>query len=138
MPDVLDDADTLIELFEDKTIKSNDLAALVGAHTTAQQFFVDTALSGRALDTTVGVWDTNFYNQTGPNITAPAKVFQFQSDLALAGHPQVADQWLDFHNQTEWNLYFSRSYVRLSLLGVNNINQLTECTRVLPARKTTV
>jgi hypothetical protein len=29
---------------------------------------------------------------------------------------------------------FAKEYVRLSLLGVNNINQLTECTRVLPQR----
>lgn len=28
---------------------------------------------------------------------------------------------------------YAREYVRLSLLGVNNINNLTECTKVLPA-----
>lgn len=27
---------------------------------------------------------------------------------------------------------YAREYIRLSLLGVNNINQLTECTKVLP------
>jgi hypothetical protein len=29
---------------------------------------------------------------------------------------------------------YARAYIRLSLLGVNNINTLTECTRALPAR----
>lgn len=29
---------------------------------------------------------------------------------------------------------YAREYVRLSLLGVNNINSLTECTHVLPRR----
>jgi len=29
---------------------------------------------------------------------------------------------------------FAREYVRLSLLGVYNINDLTECSKVLPAR----
>lgn len=28
---------------------------------------------------------------------------------------------------------YAREYIRLSLLGVNNINSLTECTKVLPA-----
>jgi len=27
---------------------------------------------------------------------------------------------------------YAKEYIRLSLLGVNNINQLTECTKVLP------
>jgi hypothetical protein len=32
---------------------------------------------------------------------------------------------------------YARAYVRLSLLGVYNINNLTDCTSVLPARVTT-
>lgn len=32
---------------------------------------------------------------------------------------------------------YSKEYIRLSLLGVNNINNLTECTRVLPAARKT-
>ena len=28
---------------------------------------------------------------------------------------------------------YARAYIRLSLLGVNNINELTECTKVLPS-----
>ena len=34
LPDVTASADSLIQLFEDKTIKPHGLAALVGAHTT--------------------------------------------------------------------------------------------------------
>lgn len=33
---------------------------------------------------------------------------------------------------------YAREYIRLSLLGVNNINNLTECSHVLPAESTKV
>ena len=56
-------ASYLIELFESKTITPQDLAALLGAHTVAQQFYVNPARAGQALDTTPGVWDTNFYQE---------------------------------------------------------------------------
>lgn len=47
LPDVNADADSLIKLFEDKTIKPHGLVALVGAHTTSQQRFFNPE---RALD----------------------------------------------------------------------------------------
>lgn len=137
LPSVHADADSLIELFEDKTIKSNGLAALVGAHTSSQQQFVDASQAYAPQDSTPGVWDVLFYNQTiAPDGTIPKRVFKFPSDVALAAHPQVADEWANFGaNQTDWNVYFSREYVRLSLLNVNVINNLTECTKVLPPAK---
>lgn len=57
------DATYLIELFENKTISPRDLAALLGAHTVAQQFDVNPALAGQGLDSTPGVWDMNFYQE---------------------------------------------------------------------------
>ncbi|KAJ2955374.1 hypothetical protein NQ176_g11403 [Zarea fungicola] len=39
----------------------------------------------------------------------------------------------DGSSQSRWNEDYAREYVRLSLLGVHNINDLTECTKVLPA-----
>jgi manganese peroxidase len=133
------DADSLIELFEDKTIKSNDLAALLGAHTSSQQQFVDPDKAFAPQDSTPGVWDSLFYQQTLADAASiPKRVFRFPSDLVISQHPQVIDEWTNFgNNQTDWNIYFSRSYVRLSLLGVNNINSLTECTKVLPPAKKT-
>jgi hypothetical protein len=35
--------------------------------------------------------------------------------------------------QTNWNNFYSRAYLRMSLFGVNNINKLTDCTQVLPS-----
>ncbi|KAH9217084.1 heme peroxidase [Leptodontidium sp. 2 PMI_412] len=113
LPPVTGSADFLIELFENKTIKAHGLAALVGAHTTSQQHFVDPSRALDPQDSTPGVWDVKFYGQTTG--TAPKRVFKFPSDVALAAHPKISDD----------------------LLGVNNINDLAECTRVLPAAKKT-
>ncbi len=61
---------------------------------------------------------------------------QFASDVVLANDPRTSKEWADFGRGTEgqshWNEDYAYSYIRLSLLGVNNINNLTECTKVLP------
>jgi hypothetical protein len=68
MPNANDDAATIIDMFEDKTIFPIGLTALVGAHTSANQFFFDRTQAGKPLDDTPGVWDVRFYgdvlNQT--------------------------------------------------------------------------
>ena len=47
LPAVTASAPSLVSLFQAKTIVSDDLVALVGAHTTSKQFFVDTTKSGQ-------------------------------------------------------------------------------------------
>ncbi|KAH7346851.1 peroxidase [Rhexocercosporidium sp. MPI-PUGE-AT-0058] len=136
LPSVFADADSLIELFENKTIKAHGLAALVGAHTTSQQHFVDPKRALDPQDSTPGVWDVKFYSQTIGS--APKRVFKFPSDVVLAAHPKISDEWAEFAGvggQEHWDEDYAKEYVRLSLLGVNNINDLAECTRVLPAAK---
>lgn len=59
---------------------------------------------------------------------------QFASDKVLSNDSRIADEWHAFiGDQGHWNEDYARAYVRLSLLGVNNINGLVECTKVLPA-----
>lgn len=140
LPSVFASADSLIELFANKTIKAHGLAALVGAHTTSQQRFVDTSRAFDPQDSTPGVWDITFYSQTLATAKSiPKRVFKFPSDIALSQHPQISAEWQKFADkgQDDWNEDYAREYVRLSLLGVNNINDLTECTKVLPPAKKT-
>jgi len=127
LPDVNDSADNLISLFQDKTISPHMLTALLGAHSTSRQFFVDPSKAGQPQDSTPGVWDTAaFYNETLlPQ--APKGVFRFASDLKLSVHPKIHDEWIEFTapngvGQKHWNEDYAAAYVRLSLLGVNNIN----------------
>lgn len=55
MPSVSMSANDIISLFEDKTIQPHDLAALLGAHSTSQQFVTDRTKAGFGQDSTPGV-----------------------------------------------------------------------------------
>jgi hypothetical protein len=62
-----------------------------------------------------------------------AGTFRFASDTVIAADPRTSDEWkLFIGDQHHWNEDYARAYVRLSLLGVNNINGLTECSKALP------
>ncbi|KAM5353830.1 hypothetical protein ACJ41O_000480 [Fusarium nematophilum] len=137
LPNVRSDAETLINLFKDKTIGPEDLVALIGAHTTSQQNHVDPSRAGDPQDSTPGVWDVLFYRETLGKVNTPDRVFKFPSDIALSQHPLTKEEFEEFAGngngaQRHWNEDYARAYIRLSLLGVNNINDLTECTKVLP------
>ncbi|KAF2758133.1 heme peroxidase [Pseudovirgaria hyperparasitica] len=135
LPGVNDSADKLIDMFRQKTIDPHGLVALVGAHTTSQQHFVNISRDGDPQDSTPGVWDVKFYGETlQPN--PPVRVFKFASDVALSKDPRASSEWNEFVNgQSHWNEDYAQEYVRLSLLGVKNINSLKECTKVLPPAK---
>jgi L-ascorbate peroxidase len=132
LPDVHSPADNLIKLFEDKGFSPHDLAALVGAHSSAKQRFVEPARAGTPLDTTPGVWDVEFYNET---LQSPpdSRIFVLPSDKVLSVHPKINDEWKEFvGDQKHWNEDYAKAYIRMSLLGVNNFNDLKECTKTLP------
>ena len=132
LPGVNDAPGNLVNLFSAKTIVPYDLVALLGAHSTSKQFNVDTTKAGQSQDSTPTVWDVNFYNET-LLATAPAGVFRFASDVALSTYNATKPSWQDFlGNQADWNEGYARAYTRVSLLGVNNINSLVECTQTLP------
>lgn len=152
MPSITQTPDQIIALFNDKTIIPHDLTALLGAHSASQQFFANTSVSGQAQDSTPGVWDVAFYNET-LQPSAPKNVFQFPSDIKLSVDSRMSDEWQSFvGEQSHWNEVshnslrrrgpsltfiqdFAAAYVRLSMLGVNNMNNLTECTKVMPAAR---
>jgi hypothetical protein len=137
LPSVSSNASVLIQLFRDKTIGPHGLVALVGAHSTSQQQFVDPKRAGDPQDSTPGVWDVKFYPETTGK--APKRVFKFNSDIELSKAPETSKEWTEFSGsggQKHWNEDYAREYIRLSLLGVDNINSMTECTKVLPAAVT--
>jgi hypothetical protein len=102
LPDVNDSADKLIKLFQAKTIDAHDLVALVGAHTTSQQHFVNTARDGDPQDSTPGVWDVAFYGQTTGS--PPPRVLKFASDVNLSKDTRAKDEWQQFiGGQAHWN-----------------------------------
>lgn len=107
LPPVTASADDLIKLFQDKTIQPNGLTALLGAHSTAQQRFVDPSRAGDPQDSTPGVWDMAYYTETlDPN--APKRVFKFASDIKLAADARMQGLFKAFaapnnEAQAPWN-----------------------------------
>lgn len=134
LPDVHDSADNLLRNFEDKGFDAHDLAALVGAHATAKQFFVDPAKAGLPLDTTPRIWDVEFYNDTLQDPPSD-KIFILPSDKALLQHPDVKDEWKMFVGDREhWNQDYAKAYIKMSVLGIPKVQltALRDCTKTLP------
>ncbi|EQK97445.1 hypothetical protein G6O67_000504 [Ophiocordyceps sinensis] len=76
-------ADSLISMFEDKSITPAGLVALIGAHTMSRQRDVQPERAGDPQDSTPGVWDTLYYRETTSSDT-PKRVLKLQSDVNLA------------------------------------------------------
>lgn len=143
LPSAFADGDSLVNLFQDKTISAHGLTALVGAHSTSRQFLTNTSCIGCSQDFTPAVWDVRFYNDTLNPLSAEDSefVYKFPSDVNISNQGQARSEWLlfSFNNteagdpQNHWDEDFSEAYIRLGLLSVMNINaDITECTDALP------
>lgn len=122
-----------------KTFTSTDLVALLGAHSVSHQFFADPLYAGFPQDTTDGVFDTKFYAETDAQ-DAPVGVYRIASDVALASYSETQAVWKNYSGsdaatQSLWTGAYATAYVRLSLLGVDNLNNLTDCSAVVPQAK---
>ena len=105
-----------------------DLAALIGAHTTAKQRFVDPSKAGSPLDSTVGKWDNKYYSETRSG-KAP---FTMPSDKGIAQNPLTALPFATFAlSKGAWDRAFVSAMTKMSMLGVDN-NGLIDCTSALP------
>ncbi|KAF2670490.1 heme peroxidase [Microthyrium microscopicum] len=122
-------ASQILPLMQDKGFSPADTAALVGAHSSSKQFFVQPALAGEPQDRTPGIWDVDFYSDTTTN---PKGVFIFDSDKSLAADPSSGPTFKSFvGQQAQWNQAFADTFARLTLLGVNQAG-LVDCTAALP------
>ncbi|KAF2851442.1 class II peroxidase [Plenodomus tracheiphilus IPT5] len=132
LPDVNAPAAELYQLFQDKGFSARDLAALLGAHSTSNQFNFNTssAAVGLPQDSTPGVWDVKYYGET----LKPVKgVVVFPSDAKLAVHPTVGKEFQGFvDNQGKWNGKFAEAMGKMTLFGSSGTNGLVDCTGALP------
>ena len=100
LPPVNGSGDSLLAMFKAKGFTATDLAALIGAHSTSTQFFVDRSKAGAPQDSTPGIWDVTYYNETLKG-TAP---FTFESDKNLAAQAEVGPVFRSFvDNQLGWD-----------------------------------
>ncbi|OCK77054.1 class II peroxidase, partial [Lepidopterella palustris CBS 459.81] len=131
LPKVNDTGDFLFSLFKARGFTAIDTAALIGAHTTSRQFFVNPSQAGAAQDTTPGVWDVLYYGET----LAGSAPFTFQSDINLAEQAEVGKAFRGFvDDQFGWDQAFVAAMVKMSLLGLNGgLDSLVDCSAALPA-----
>ncbi len=107
LPSPFSEAVDLIRLFRDKTISPHALVALLGAHTTSQQRLTNATRAGDPQDSTPGVWDVLYYEETYGTVETPERVFKFPSDVSLAKYSVTATEWVSFlgsGGQEHWNM----------------------------------
>jgi catalase (peroxidase I) len=97
LPSGRESADEILAMFEAKGFNASELAALVGAHSTAKQEFFDPARAGASQDSTPEIWDTNFYTEAAGNDTA--NVLIFDTDRNLAADSRTSGKFIEFRNQ---------------------------------------
>ncbi|RYP06562.1 hypothetical protein DL765_009440 [Monosporascus sp. GIB2] len=133
LPTPFQDAKSLIDLFTAKTFTASDLIALIGSHTASKQRFVDPGRAEIPQDSSPNVWNTKYYSET---LSSDNKtILVFPSDRNLATYSSTKAQWNTFAGagaDAVWKPAFAAAYFRMSMLGVNNLNDLAECTKVLP------
>ncbi|OIW30748.1 versatile peroxidase VPL1 [Coniochaeta ligniaria NRRL 30616] len=134
LPDVFDSASNLFNLFAKKGFSAQDLAALLGAHSTSTQKFVDPAQANKSQDSTPGQWDVTYYKETYSFATGGKKdpgVFVFASDSKLATSNEVGLEFQGFiGNQGRWAGSFASAMERMVLFG-NDKSEMVDCNSAL-------
>ncbi|KAJ7436692.1 heme peroxidase, partial [Mycena latifolia] len=130
LPSPDDPVPKLTARFADMGFTVRDLMALVGAHSTGKQRFVDPTVANSSFDTTVDIWDVFLHKRADSRYSAG--VLKLHSDVNFAHNTSTAREFLRFiNNQEDWSDYRA-AHVKMSLLG-QDVTTLTNCTELMPA-----
>jgi len=133
LPNVNDSVPNMVDRFRDMDLNKRDLIALIGAHSTAKQRFVDPSQAGKSQDSTPDIWDVKFYGET-LNSTTPEGVFKFISDVRFSRHSLTRNEFRRFvDNQRDWDEDYAIAHEKMSLLGQDK-RRMVRCTEILPDR----
>ncbi|KAJ7862927.1 heme peroxidase [Mycena olivaceomarginata] len=117
--------------FADMGFSIRELMALIGAHTTGKQRFVDPAKANSTFDTTVDIWDTRFYTETADPTVLPGTL-KLDSDANFAVDATTTADFNRFiGNQANWASEYAAAHEKMSLLGVD-VTDLADCSEILP------
>ncbi|KAJ6537272.1 heme peroxidase [Mycena vulgaris] len=132
LPSPDDPVPKLIARFADMGFTVRDLVALIGAHSSGKQRFVNPAVANSSFDTTVDIWDVRFYAETALP-TNPQGVLKLNSDVNLAHNGSTTHEFLRFiNNQEDWDEDYRAAHEKMSLLG-QDVTKLTDCSEIMPA-----
>ncbi|KAJ7112725.1 heme peroxidase [Mycena epipterygia] len=124
----------LLARFADMGFDSKELMALIGAHTTGKQRFVEPAIANNSFDSTVTIWDTRFYTETSTNASI-AGTYRLDSDVNFATDPSTSTDFARFigpPGAVMWLTQYAAAHQKMSLLGID-VTGLTDCSEILPS-----
>ncbi|KAJ6582321.1 heme peroxidase [Mycena capillaripes] len=131
LPSPFDPVPKMIARFADMGFSVRELMALIGAHTTGKQRFVDTKQASKSFDSTVDIWDVRFYSETQAATAAPG-TFRLNSDVNFSHNTTTVKEYNRFvGKQDDWAREYADAHEKMSLLGYDR-NTLTDCTEVMP------
>ncbi|KAJ7096957.1 heme peroxidase, partial [Mycena epipterygia] len=118
----------LVALFADKGFNAQELMALIGAHTTGKQRFVEPAIANASFDSTVTIWDTRFLRSP-----SCAGTYRLDSDVNFALDPTTSADFTRFIGPPGAAMLtdYAAAHEKMSLLGVDTTG-LTDCSEILP------
>ncbi|KAI0712071.1 manganese peroxidase isozyme precursor [Earliella scabrosa] len=142
----MDSAERILSRMKDAGFSPAETVVLLGAHSVGVQRTINPAVSGKPLDTTPSVFDSQFYLEMllkgtvyprkaphpGEALSASNGVFRFSSDAAIARHPSTACMWQSYIGQdNSLRAAFRRAMKKVSVLG-QNPDDLLDCSEVIP------
>ncbi|KAJ7142486.1 heme peroxidase [Mycena epipterygia] len=131
LPNANSPVKVLTDRFADMGFSIRELMALIGAHSTGKQRFVNTAVAPSSFDSTVDIWDVRFYSETQNSTTAPG-TFKLNSDVNFSHNATTQKDYNRFvGNQDNWASEYAAAHEKMSLLGLDT-STLTDCTEILP------
>ncbi|KAJ6577846.1 heme peroxidase [Mycena capillaripes] len=121
----------LLNRFADMGFSTRELMALMGAHSTAKQRFVDTTRANQPMDSTVEIWDVRYYSEMQSPTAAPG-TYRLNSDVNFAHNTTTQQDFNRFvGKQNDWGREYAAAHEKMSLLGLDK-NTLTDCTEIMP------
>ncbi|KAJ6577813.1 heme peroxidase [Mycena capillaripes] len=121
----------LLNRFADMGFSTREFMALMGAHSTAKQRFVDTTRANQPMDSTVEIWDVRYYSEM-QNLTAAPGTYRLNSDVNFAHNATTQQDFNRFvGKQDDWGREYAAAHEKMSLLGLDK-NTLTDCTEIMP------
>jgi hypothetical protein len=126
LPSATATGDEALQRFQARGFDADELAALIGSHSTARQFTTDPSKAGAPLDSSPSQWDVSYYSETIDK-TAP---FTLPSDASLANQTEVGPIMKKFaQSKSAWDSSFAPALAKMERLGSSA--GLMDCTSAL-------
>jgi len=131
----------MVARFADMGFTSDQMVALIGAHTIGRQGFTDPSLPGASFDSTNNIWDSTFFtetsaaaaiNDTFSEVVSNTPIFRLESDLQIAHDASTGPLFSLFGaSQAIWATEFSTAWAEFNILGQNK-SSLVQCDALIP------